>query len=339
MIEGFEQCFIAGFLLTALPGLTHAERTRPAEAAAALIPLVAVGVFAFDGFATGAHAAYVLSIAAVAFAAARRIPRATQPPPVEFLFVALGLLFGMAGGILLLLQSRGMVGALPHHFTDRLLSLGLVLSLVLGLGGLLVPTFSEMKNPLRIPFIAGAHRRGPRIGLYLVLVVALAGAFALEWAGRNRMGAMTRAVAGSAMLLLVWKLLQLPGRRSLSAFAMWSSGWLLFAGLWLMALVPDRPMLGLHVVFVGGFGLLTLAIGTRVVVAHGRHGLVAEPVVFSPLVAAGVVLALLSRVAAEIVPARGPALLGLAGAFWCFAWLLWLKEGVPRVLRVQRPAS
>jgi len=31
MIRCFEQSFVLGFMLTAMPGLTHAERCRPAE--------------------------------------------------------------------------------------------------------------------------------------------------------------------------------------------------------------------------------------------------------------------------------------------------------------------
>ena len=112
---------------------------------------------------------------------------------------------------------------LPHlpRFGDRLLSLGMVLSLVLGVGGLLVPTFSGMRDPLEIPLIARPHERGPRLAFYAAVMAALIAAFALEIAGLPSAGAIVRALAGSAILMMVWKLPRGPGRGDLSAYAMW----------------------------------------------------------------------------------------------------------------------
>lgn len=339
MIQGFEHCFVTGFLLTALPGLTHSEKARPAEIAAALAPLALFGVLALAERRIEAQILWLVSLAVLALAALRRLPRATQPPPVEFLFVLLGLAFGAAGSILLALPSAAQALALPARFADHLLSLGMVLTLVLGVGGLLVPTFTGMRDPLEIPFIARAHQRGPRLALYAVVAAGLAGAFVLEAAGRSAAGALVRALAGTAMLLLVWKLPRGPGRRDLSALAMWSAGVLTLAGLWLLVFVPARPMAGLHVLFIGGFGLLTFAIGTRVVVAHGRHGLAAEIRVLGPLTVAGVAGALVLRLGAETFGALAMPLYGWAAAAWVFAWLAWLAGAGPRITRVQPPPA
>jgi uncharacterized protein involved in response to NO len=334
MIQGFEQSFVAGFLLTAIPGLTHAEKARPAEVTAALGPLALFGVLAVAGATLWAHLAWMTSLATLAFAALRRVPRAAQPPPVEFAFVGLGLAFGLVAGVGLALEAAGEAPFVAPRFAERLLSLGMVLSLVLGVGGLLVPTFTGMRDPLAIPFIARAHQRGPRFAFYLLPIAALIGAFLLEASGRAGAGALTRALGGSAMLLFVWKLPRGPGRRDLSAFAMWGAGLFTLAGLWALVFFPAQPMAGLHVLFIGGFGLLTFAIGTRVIVAHGRHGLVAEPRVFGPLAAAGVAGALILRLAAEHFGAHAIALYGWAGAAWVFAWLAWAAGALPRIVRV-----
>ncbi len=338
MIEGFEQAFVAGFLLTAIPGLTHSEKARPAETAAVLGALALFGVLAVAGLAAWAHVAFAASVAVLAGAALRRLPRATLAPPVEFAFVALGLAFGLAGALWLALQAMGRAPVPAPRFAEHLLSLGMVLSLVLGVGGLLVPTFSGVRDPLVIPFIAAPHERPPRFVFYGVVIAALIAAFVLEAAGHPAAGALVRALAGSSILLLVWKLASGPGRRDLSAFAMWGAGVCVLAGLWLLVLLPGRPMAGLHVVFIGGFGLLTFAIGTRVVVAHGRHGLAAEPRVFGPLAAAGVAGAFLVRLAAERFGAHAFLLYGIAGALWSAAWILWGIGALPRIVRVNAPA-
>jgi uncharacterized protein involved in response to NO len=337
MIEGFEQCFVAGFLLTALPGLTHSDKAHPAEVGAVFGALVLMGAFALGGYMTGAHVAYAASIGMLGFVALRRLPRAQQPPPVEFMFVGLGLLLGLAGAAMLALGSAGAPPALPPRFGDRLLSLGMMLSLVLGIGGLLVPTFTGMRDPLEIPFIARAHERPPRVAFYLLLLAALVGAFVLEAAEHPMAGAWVRALAGSTVLLFVWKLLRGPGRRDLPAFAMWGAGAFVLAGLWTLVFWPSHPMAGLHVTFIGGFGLLTLAIGTRVVIAHGRHGLPAEPRVLTPIVVASVLAALALRVLAEPLASAATALYGWAGAAWVVGWLAWSAGAIPRIVRVFPP--
>jgi uncharacterized protein involved in response to NO len=340
MIEGFELSFVAGFLLTAIPGLTHSEKARPAEVAAGLGALALFGVLAVAGWTAWAHVAAAATIAVLATAALRRLARATPPTaatlpaPVEFVFIALGLCFGLAGTVLLAFEAGGQMLLVGPRFGDRLLSLGMVLSLVLGVGGLLVPTFSGMRDPLEIPLIARPHERGRRLWFYIPVVAALVAAFVLEWAGRAMAGAMVRALAGSAILLMVWKLPRGPGRRDLSAYAMWSAGILTLIGLWLLVLLPARPMAGLHVLFIGGYGLLTFAIGTRVVVAHGRHGLIAEPRVFGPLAAAFVAGALLLRLSAEYSSGLALILYGWAGAAWTLAWIAWAAGALPRIVRL-----
>lgn len=334
MIEGFELSFVAGFLLTAIPGLTHSEKARPAETVSALGALALAGLLGVAGLERWAHAAAAAVIAVLAVVALRRLPRATLAPPVEFAFIALGLCFGLAGTVLLALDPAGQM--LPHlpRFGDRLLSLGMVLSLVLGVGGLLVPTFSGMRDPLEIPLIARPHERGPRLAFYAAVMAALIAAFALEIAGLPSAGAIVRALAGSAILMMVWKLPRGPGRGDLSAYAMWGAGLMTLIGLWLLVLWPARPMAGLHVLFIGGYGLLTFAIGTRVVVAHGKHGLIAEPRVFGPLAVAFVACALLLRIAAESFGAVALILYGWAGAAWTLAWIAWAAGALPRIVRL-----
>lgn len=338
MIQGFEHGFVLGFLLTAMPGFTHGPRCRPAELAAAAGAFVLFGAGALTGHPALAQAMYLVSLATVAFAAVRRIVRATVPPPEEFLFAGFALLCGLAGGALQLAMALGVMLPLPARFPERLVSLGMVLSLVLGLGALLVPTFAGMRAPLALPFAAPHARGGARRALYLALIGALAGAFALEAANHARAGGLVRAGAALVVLLLGWKLFQAPGKHDVPAWSLWTAGWMTLLGLILAAVAPPWATTGvLHVVFVGGFALLTLGIGTRVVISHGRHGLPAERAVLTPAVVVLLALALVLRLAAEFAGARGLHLLAGAGLAWVAAWVLWSVGAVPRIVS-PRPA-
>jgi uncharacterized protein involved in response to NO len=334
MMQGFEQGFVLGFLLTAIPGFTHGERCRPYELAVATLSALGFGVAVLVGRVALAEGAFVVSVALLLIAVARRVARPGLAPPLEMVFVAFGLLLGLAGGLVQLAVAAGLPEPAPR-FGERLISLGMVLSLVLGVGGLLVPVFAGMRDPLVIPGVAGPHERRGRRLLYGMLIAVFTLAFVVEWAGVPRGGAALRAAAASVLLLLVWKLWRLPGRRVLPAFVLWGSGWLILAGLWMMALVPTFTLGALHLVFIGGFAFLTMGIGTRVVVAHGHHPLTDESRTLTPVVVATVAMAILARLAAEWVPARATPLLGVSGAVWMLGWLLWAVRAVPRIARTR----
>jgi len=330
MIQGFELSFVLGFLLTAMPGFTKGEPCRPWELAIASLGAISIGASAVLGAIRWAEVASATAVLLLIVVIGRRLRPSRSQRPLELMFVGFGLLLGLIGSFVQLASGGASVLA------GRLISLGMVLSLVLGLGSLLVPTFTGMRDPLAIPGIAGAHERRGRLVFYVTTMATLAAAFVAEATAHSGLGAWLRALAATAMIVLVWKLVRLPGRRDAPAFAMWSSGWLLLAGLWVAALAPAFTLGALHLVFIGGFALLTLGIGTRVLVSHGRHPLADERRVLSPWVVAIVLTTLLARLAAEAVPGQAVPLLGLSGTLWVVGWLVWAWRAVPRIARTSR---
>jgi len=336
MMLGFEQAFVSGFLLTAMPAFTGGAPCRRFELAIPVASLLAVSVSALAAAPAIAITAWLVGLVSVLVALVRRVVRAPARPPAEFLFAALGMVLGLTGGVLLLAEATGVWAAPQPRLGIRLVSLGLVLSLVLGLGALLVPTFSGMRDPLSIPGLAAPHARGARARVYLPLVLALAGAFALEAMGHVAIGAWLRAAAGGAMLLLAWKIWRLPGRHDTPALCLVGAGWCTLIGLVMCALWPHTALAGEHLVFVGGFGLLTLGIATRVLVSHGGHALALEARVLVGPIALAVLAAVALRVAAEWLPARAIALLGASGAAWALAWLAWGLRAIGPIVRVAK---
>jgi hypothetical protein len=90
-------------------------------------------------------------------------------------------------------------------------------------------------------------------------------------------------------------------------------------------------------VFIGGFGLLTLGIATRVVVGHGRHPQADDRRVLSPVLVLSIVAALLARLAAEWWPGNAPAWLAAGGALWVVGWTAWAVGALPRIGRLGDP--
>jgi uncharacterized protein involved in response to NO len=340
MIQGFELCFVMGFFLTAMPAFTHGPKCCPGELLAAGGCAALFGGFALAGVAPLAHAAFTAGVATLLLAGGRRAWRNPVAPPEEFQFVGLGLALGVAGGALLTAVSSGWLVEPAPRLGIHLVSLGMVLSLVLGLGGLLVPTFTMMPQPLFIPGIARPGERAPRRRFYLPLTAALLAAFGLEALGWGAAAAWIRAGVGTALLLLVWKLFRLPGKRDVPGFAMWGSGWMILAGLWAAALDPVHGVAAYHLVFIGGYGLLTMGIATRVVVTHGGYSLAREKLLLPPPVAIAVLGALAARLAAEVLLGRSGrayvGALGVSGGLWVAAWAWWAWRAVGPLVRRQR---
>jgi hypothetical protein len=115
-----------------------------------------------------------------------------------------------------------------------------------------------------------------------------------------------------------------------------AAGFAILVGLWTIVILGARPLLGEHVVFIGGYGFLTMGIATRVVVAHGGWPQQDEARLLHPAILLALVAALGLRVAAELVPAQASALWGAAGALWSVAWLAWAAGAVPRIVRLNR---
>jgi len=338
MIQGFQHCFILGFLLTSMPAWMHSLPSRPWELATAMLLMLGVGAAALLGAPFAVQVFYAATLVLVVVMALRRVRRSTSPPPEEFLLVAFGLLLGFAGAVMAAGSALGAWAEPSPRFGLRLIWMGMILSVVLGVGGLLVPTFTSMRDPLVIPGIAKPHVRKPRRILYALIALAMLGSLLLEAAGRAPAGAIVRAVTGSLVLLLVWKLFRLPGRADRVSYFLWGSGWMLFAGLWLMALVPQTPLLGAHTLFIGGFGALSAGIATRVTIRHGSYPIVQEGAVLRPGMALLLATALAARLLAETMPSARMAMLATSGSAWTLAWIVWGIGAAPRLLR-RAPAT
>lgn len=345
LLLGFQQCFILGFLMTAMPAFLHAPHCRAEELAAAIVCVVACSISALAGWNAAAGLFYLGSLGVPVWMAARRIAGGQAgPPPEEFLLVASGFATGMVGAAWMAGAAAGLWVEPSPRFGLRLIGYGMILPVVLGVGGLLVPTFMAMREPLTIPGLARAHQRGPRRALYAMVVLLLVGAVALDGRGMPIAAAWVRALVGTALLLWVWKLFRLPGRADRLSYTLWSSGWILFAGLWLGVLVPLRPLVGEHVVFLGGFGFLTLGIATRVIVRHGGYPLVQESRVIGTAALVLLGSALLLRASSEgLDPASDTKswLLAAAAAAWMAAWGRWIWKAAPLAFRLppKKPAG
>jgi uncharacterized protein involved in response to NO len=332
MAQGFELAFIGGFLLTFLPRVTRTlEIVRPLDAWIVVGCVLLCGAAAWLNVAVVAQAAFVTGIVTLITVFVDRLRRRKNDPPEELFFIPLGLLLGLVGGLVQLAAAAGWIVEPAPRFGLRLVSLGMVLAIVLGVGAILVPTFIGIKDPLVIPKIAGAHERAGRRFFYAVLAQLFVATFVLEALGLPRPGAVLRAGVAAIMLLWVWKLWRLPTRAGTTGWLLWTAGVCVGLGLIAIALWPLHAAGLQHLTLLGGYGFLTAGIATRVLVTHGGHGVDAERIILDPVALMLLALALATRLGAEFAGAAMNGWLFASGTAWCLAWIAWLVRVVPRV--------
>lgn len=338
MIGGFLVTYAAGFLMTAIPRFTGARQSQNGELALGTLTATALlltGTFASRAVYQSIELLALLLI--VAYAARRFLAREHNPPPV-FVFVGLGLLMGVAGIALQLAATLAFIGGPAVFLGRQLFYQGMMLSLVLGVGSRLIPAILGWAELPRIQISKmSEHARVPRMkieGPLLALAFTLAAGFVIEAFVHVAAGAALRALVTTFLAFKLWKLQRRPQSQGRMAFWLWISAWSTLLGTWVIALFPAFMIHGAHLMFIGGFGLMTLMIASRVTVSHGGYGIEFETRSRSyTFIGWLVVAAALTRVTAPLLPAQYVSHLAYAAACWIFALIFWAIVFVPKALR------
>ena len=343
-IEGFLYAFVAGFLLTAVPRFT---RTDPPGRAiqVVLAALILASAVSFELLSERAGHLLFLAVHAVLVALlAQRFVRRRSPPPETFALVGTGLLAGAIGAVINAGIAWQWLGPALEALGKRLLTEGMVLSLVLGVGGFLgprlmgfaqLPDFQQIGPPQRRPTISPSSRNRHLIfaAAGLGILASVIAEYGLAWPGM----ALLRAVVASAVIGVTLQPWRLPVTRTTLAWCVWTAVWLLTVGLWVAALAPAYRVDALHIVFLGGFTLLILAVGTRVALSHGGHSLAAEKNSWVLRFGASTVLiAMLARIGAPFAPDSYFMHLAIAAILWIAGLCAW---GYYLVRLLARPSA
>lgn len=334
MVVGFLLGHIVGFLLTAGPRFTATGDLKISEfaIAATLYGAVCLSVMLHAPQQT-VFALAALTIAALAAILGGRFVRRTKTPPAEFIFLPFGLVAGLLGA-----SGRAFAVDLESEYLTRLSGLflyeGFVLSLVLGVGGRLAPfLMGHGLEPAASQMELSAKSRLSRLVLPLVIFWLT---YLLEATNSPGLASpvsmrLIRAMVVGFILLRDWRIYRLPQAETRQAWGIWISAWMLVSGS-LMSVYTDWRIHSIHLFYIGGLGLLTLMVATRVTLAHGSKRLLLERTsrAIYPVVAL-IIAASLTRFSAGFLPESYISHLAYAGGMWGIALLVWgwvfLREG------------
>ena len=327
----FLYAFIVGFLWTAIPKFTGAQPPgRFIQYVVAMLIVAQAVAFEFRQFVPG-HVLFVLSHAIVIAVAARCFIQRRNPPPETFVLVGLGLLAGLIAAVFNAGIALEWIPPELDLMGRRLMTEGMVLLLVLGVGGFLGPRllgFAQLPNFQSIEKLA--NRTKPSVAIawrrpfYALAGLSILASVILEYAWNYAFLAWVRAAITTALVLLNIRPYRSPLTRTTLAWCVWAAHWLLMTASWVVPAIPRYRIDFLHVMFMGAFTLLVLAVGTRVVLSHGGHSLMEEKRSW-PLrvgLTTGLV-ALSARLAAAFLPSSYYSHLAWAAVLWMVGILIW----------------
>ena len=337
--NGFLFCFIAGFLLTAIPKFTGTENPSLA-AQLALALLIVIGAVALEAqaYAIG-QTAFAGAYAMLVTLAVQRYLRRHGALPVTFSLVGIALLTGMLGAIVNAFAAWGLVDSGWVTAGRRSLTEGMTLMLVLGVGGFLGPRLLGFdKLPVIQVTGVGAPKgrlfpQSPRY-LYIIagflLMLSIIAEYGFDISGMT----FIRAFVATVVMAATVEPWRFPVTRTTLSWCVWTANILLVISLWLVAFLPVYRVDMMHVMFIGGFTLLILAVGMRVTLSHGGHGLASEKKNW-PLRIALVcgTIAMLARAGAPFAPASYSQHLLWAALLWMLALGIWGWRLIGLILR------
>ncbi len=336
MIEGLMGSFIIGFLGTAGPRLLDAPPFRRIETFLLLAGQLIAAALHLNRERNAGDVVFVVTlILFLGFVGSRARSRQDLPPP-NFVLVILGFVNAIVGIVLIFAARHVASGAFLDQFGLLLLNQGIVLFPILGVGAFFFPK------------LLGGGKPGPadlNIAMLLwrkrALLAALTGvvlwiSFALEAAEWTRTSAIVRGSTVLFYFAFQGHLFEKPSGPPFLAHCFRFGGVLLILALFFPAILPTFRIANLHLAFIGGFTIILFTVSTRVVLGHsGQAHLFQKRLRFLIRALVLLIVAMLSRVAADFVlPARNThliyaALIWLAAAMvWAWALLpkLWLSE-------------
>ncbi|MFL5370324.1 MAG: NnrS family protein [Myxococcales bacterium] len=316
-VEGFLACFAIAFLFAYIPRRTGTAPAARWQVAIAVAAPVAIAVLAFLDKWVWAQVVWLVLLAMAAEFSLRRMRRARLP--ASFVWVPIGILMGVCGAVLA--GAGVMLGARQyflHEIGRGLLLQGMFTALVLGTFDLIVPAVAEQVDEV------ADRKLVLEAVLHSVCAVAF---FASFFAGEMVSAQLGFAIRALVTLVVVSGPLQsapMPLYPGMSDRMLRVCIWMLPLGYSWVAIAPLYRRAGLHVVYLGCFTALVLAVAAHL--SLSRHPVTERQRARPWQLALGgglLAVALTARTLLELDPPNFHLWLGMAAASFLTATVPW----------------
>lgn len=332
MISGFLFSFASGFLLTAVPKFTGTRGCNNLELG------IATALVSFVFFSKNPLISlFILTFIALFFLS--RFKERSYDPPPHFLFIPTGILMGIIGSFFIYQASLNpMDAAAKARIGKLLLYYGTMLALLLGIGAKMVGALLGWQRPPqhKIEVIQNKKINSSIVEskwfIPIFLVALFTSSYLLEALDYVILGRALRALTGTWISIANWKIYKHPIMKGRLAFWLWIASWFFILGLWAHVFAGDYSIHVAHMIFICGFGLMTLMVASRVILAHGSYPLEIETRSLTyPSIGILLFITVLTRVFAIWTPSYARHL-GYAALVWLIALAVWSLFFIPKIM-------
>ena len=341
--QGYLGCFVIGFLLTAMPRFASAPPATSGELAGFLLWTFGIFGFSVFGLTVFSELCFIGWLLGLARFAVRRVLRVkksgeSHSPPVEFVWIPVAILHGLVGALLVIASEMKWMGSWSVGVGKPMAEQGFLLAVVTGVGGFLAPRLMGRFQVLKPSEVCSVEKslqiRKRRVVIHLLAGLLLFTSFWLEGFSWFAAGYGLRALVVTGELFWTCSLIFPPRVSDFYAKLLWVSLWMTALGNWAVLVFPKQRTALLHLVFLGGFSLMTFAMATVVTLSHsGEAPKLHRPLPVLRIVLAGISTALGLRLLAPFFPDAYFRLLGAASLGWLLAGGGWLFFALPRLFR------
>ena len=339
-MQGYMACFIFGFLLTAMPRFAQTDSATPLEFTRFFALTVGILLGQSFGQLLLAHICFLLLVVNLALFARRRFKtRKTVSPPLDFVWIPIGILHAATGSIVFVLHELHLINPTLLSVAKPMIEQGFLLAVVLGVGGFLGPRlmgiYQLIKSPETLRMEQVPEVRNKLILQQFFLGIVL---YATFWMEGHQLQFWAYSIRALIVTVKLWQagiIRKMPTVPDFYARLLWVSFWMVLVGSWNAALFIPYRIVALHLVFIGGYSLMTFAVATMVIFSHaGEAARLKDPLLVLWVVAIGVFATVGFRIVAVFLPNSYFNILAIASGFWLLAGISWLIVILPKVIAV-----
>lgn len=333
MIQGFVGSFALGFLGTAFPKMIESPSLTWPEIGLLLLGCVGcVIAHALGSIAIGDGCfLFVWLFMASCLAVRVAFLRKDLPPP-GFVLAGMGLAAGIVGTTMLLIGRIIVLSEFQRSLSHLLLYEGFILGPVIGIGGFLFPRFFDSAS-------SGDRQTtwNQRAVAGFAVGLVVLGTYVVQALGYTQVSPIVRALLVTAYLFS--QVSPFRGGTGTLSTVLRAAILCFLLGILVSGVAPIFQVAVKHLLFVGGYGLLILAIASRVTWGHSGNIHFAEGKRRSLRIILGFVLmALATRIVADFIPTIRVSHHIYAALCWVVAVVVW-SWAVLRYVRLMDPSE
>lgn len=337
MIEGFVGGFAIGFVGTALPKMLSAKPLHSWQLGLLLMLHLTLCTLHLLGYTRAGDGVFAVMVACLLSFLGLRIKSGKSIPPPGMVLAGMGLISGTLGAVWMAGDGFGF----DYHwyaFFQRLLYQAFILLPLLGIGGYIFPMILGTTNQhgnLSGPKISKAWKnKAAESGIVGALILIS------YWLETSNGGSpsQTRAMSWLRVALcFVWITkesgwLKRNTAKGVMAFALRAGIVCLLGGMLAVGIWQQHKIALDHSLYIGGFGLITMIVATRVLYGHSGQGKKFQLWVKPLCWCTGLLLfTMLTRVTADFMPKIMLSHHVYAALLWIVVSIIWGIALLPSV--------